>query len=79
MKKIIIGTIRLYQKIISPDSGLLRRIGFFKGGVCVFYPTCSEYAISAVEKYGVIRGVWMGVLRVVRCHPWQKKRIDILK
>ena len=45
---------------------------------CVFYPTCSEYTKQAIEKYGAIRGVWIGARRILRCHPWQKNHIDPL-
>ena len=39
-------------------------------------PTCSDYAYQAVEKYGSIRGLWLGFKRVIRCHPWNKGGID---
>lgn len=53
--------IRIYQICISP----------FVGGRCAcrFYPTCSEYTRIAIEKYGFIRGVWMGIKRISRCRP----------
>ena len=60
MRTILTFIIRLYQKVISP--GL--------PASCRFYPTCSEYSIQAIEKYGAIRGGLMSVKRVLRCNPW---------
>lgn len=57
---VLVGLIRVYQKLISP----------MLGPHCRFQPTCSEYFILAVRKYGVIRGSWKGVWRIFRCHPW---------
>jgi putative membrane protein insertion efficiency factor len=56
----LIGSVRCYQYLISPLLG--RR--------CRFQPTCSEYFIGAVRKYGAIAGAWRGVRRICRCHPW---------
>lgn len=67
---------RFYQVVFSPDKGFLRYI-YPTLGACNMYPTCSEYMIIAVEKYGVFKGVFKGVRRVLRCHPYQKKLIDI--
>ncbi len=52
--------IRLYQAFISP--GLPRS--------CRFWPSCSQYTLEAVQRYGALKGVWLGVRRLVRCHPW---------
>ena len=62
----LIGVVRLYQKLLSPLLG--RR--------CRFYPSCSEYFILAVKKYGVISGSLRGVWRVLRCNPWSEGGID---
>ena len=58
MKKIIIFLINFYQKIsaLTPP-------------VCRFTPTCSEYTKQAIQKYGVIKGGWLGIKRICRCHP----------
>lgn len=77
MKKVTIWLIHLYQRTISPDSGLPHKIGLTRN-VCGMYPKCSDYTILAVQKYGVCKGLWFGFRRVLRCHPWQKKRIDDL-
>lgn len=76
MKKVLIGMIRIYQKTISPDHGV------FSGGrqrVCRFHPTCSNYTIEAIEKYGVLKGVRMGAWRILRCNPFNKGGIDPVK
>ena len=66
MKKVIITAIRFYQKKISP----------FKKPCCRFYPTCSSYAIEALEKKGVIKGGIMAVWRILRCNPFSKGGFD---
>ncbi len=66
IKKIFIGLIRIYQKYISP----------LKPPSCRFYPTCSSYGIEAVEKYGVIRGGFMTLKRISRCHPFNEGGYD---
>ena len=75
MRQIIISIINLYQKVLSPDTGVL---SIKKGVTCVFYPTCSEYTKEAVFKYGVFKGLFLGIRRILRCHPWQKEHIDPL-
>lgn len=60
MNKILIGIIRFYQKFISP----------LKPPSCRFYPTCSEYAIQALRKYGAIKGGWKSIVRISKCHPF---------
>ena len=67
--KLPISLINFYQKYISP----------LKRPSCVFYPTCSEYTKQAVVKYGALKGIYMGFKRILRCHPWQKEHIDLLK
>jgi putative membrane protein insertion efficiency factor len=58
--------IRMYKKFISPALP----------PSCRFYPTCSEYTYQAVEKYGVLKGSWLGVRRLARCHPWHPGGYD---
>jgi len=62
-----------FQKFISFYQ---KNISIFKKPSCVFYPTCSEYTKQAIEKYGVLKGVYLGFLRILRCHPWQKNHLD---
>ncbi|HJN90843.1 MAG TPA: membrane protein insertion efficiency factor YidD [Verrucomicrobiota bacterium] len=58
--------IRLYQLPVSPVKNAL----FESGGSCRFTPTCSEFTLEAVRTHGTIRGVWLGLRRLARCHPW---------
>ena len=62
----LLALIRGYQYAISP----------LLGRNCRYFPTCSEYAAEAVTKYGAIRGGWLGVKRVCRCHPWHPGGYD---
>jgi uncharacterized protein len=77
MKKVALFLIRFYQKVLSPDQGFLRY--FFSEKFCRFYPTCSQYTYEAIDKYGIIKGVWLGLKRIVRCHPWNDGGYDPLK
>ena len=60
MKKLFIAPIRFYQKCISP----------LFPPACRFTPTCSEYAVQAIERFGVIKGTALAVRRILRCNPW---------
>jgi len=73
MKKNILLLIKIYQKTFSPDHGIL---SFFVGGACRFHPTCSQYTYEAIEKYGILKGVWMGIKRISKCHPWNDGGYD---
>ena len=66
MKKLLLGAIRFYQKYVSP--GLPPR--------CRFLPTCSQYALEAVEKYGALKGGWLAFKRILRCNPFHKGGYD---
>lgn len=66
----VIKILKIYQKTLSFDHGFFKAL--FPYGYCRFRPTCSEYAIKAVEKYGVIRGGAKALWRVMRCNPWNK-------
>ena len=74
MKKVLLLVIKVYQKTVSLDHGLLHI--FFKTGVCRFYPSCSEYSYEAIDKFGVWKGLRMVVGRIRRCHPWNKGGYD---
>ena len=76
MRKLFIFLINLYQKTLSPDHGYLKKVGIIKKPVCVCYPTCSDYTKQAIQKYGSLRGIYLGFFRIIRCHPWQKNHMD---
>jgi len=75
MKKIIILLIRFYQKFLSLDTGIIGKM-YAHQPTCRFYPRCSEYTVQAVQKYGAIKGMFLGFKRIGRCHPWGKGGID---
>ena len=56
----LILLVRFYQKFISP----------YKPSCCRFTPTCSQYALEALRKYGPLKGSWLAFKRIIRCHPW---------
>jgi uncharacterized protein len=58
--KLMVLPIRFYQKFISP----------FTLPSCRFTPTCSQYAVEALRRYGPIKGLWLAIKRILRCHPW---------
>jgi len=60
MKYLLVVLIRTYQKFVSP----------LKGQTCRFYPTCSEYSVQALQKYGFIKGSWKAIKRISKCHPF---------
>lgn len=66
----LLGIIRLYQISLSPDHGILRHRHPY--GYCRFRPTCSEYMYAAVERRGVFKGIFLGIRRLLRCHPWSE-------
>jgi putative membrane protein insertion efficiency factor len=66
MQKVLIALLRGYKKFVSP----------FLPSACRYSPTCSEYMIEAVAKYGAVRGVWMGLKRLARCHPFHEGGFD---
>ena len=77
IKKMFLFSIKVYQKTISLDQGFLSKFVPFK--VCRYYPTCSEYTYQSIEKYGVLKGSYLGIKRIFRCNPWSKGGIDHVK
>lgn len=63
---VLIGLIKLYQAILSP----------FLGPSCRHMPTCSSYTIEAIEEWGALKGFWLGLKRISRCHPWGTSGYD---
>ncbi len=66
MKHLLIWALKGYRFAISP----------LYGQVCRYYPTCSAYALEAVETHGAVRGTWLAARRVARCHPWAAGGLD---
>lgn len=78
MKQFVLNLIRFYQKTEFFHKQIFRTV-FMTDRVCRFSPTCSIYTYQAVEKYGAVRGLVLGLRRIVRCHPWTKGGYDPLK
>jgi hypothetical protein len=66
MRQLLMGIIRVYQLALSP----------MLGPRCRFYPSCSCYAHTAIERHGVLRGTWLGLRRILRCHPFAEGGYD---
>ena len=66
LKKLFLSIIRIYQRFISPMTP----------PTCRFYPTCSEYTKEAIEVYGAFKGGYMGVKRILKCHPFHEGGFD---
>ena len=66
IRLLLIGVLRVYRVAISP----------LYGDVCRYYPTCSAYALEAVTLHGSIKGSWLAVRRLARCHPWAAGGVD---
>ena len=68
IKALILTILQFYRRFLSP----------LKAPSCRFYPSCSAYAAEAVTVHGVVRGLWLGVRRVARCHPWHPGGVDMI-
>jgi len=66
MRLLLTGPIRIYQRVLSP----------LLGPRCRFHPSCSHYAIEAIERHGAARGSWLAVRRIARCHPLNEGGVD---
>ena len=66
MKQILMALVRFYHAAISP----------YRTPCCRFTPTCSQYALQALEKYGAVKGSWLAFRRILRCHPFHKGGYD---
>jgi uncharacterized protein len=69
LRRIATAPVRFYQRLISP--GLPAR--------CKYYPSCSEYAVQAVRRYGILRGVVLAAWRLLRCNPWSHGGVDFVE
>ena len=68
MKRVLLALIAGYRLLLSP----------LLGANCRFYPTCSAYASEAIETHGPLRGAWLGLRRILRCHPWNRGGVDLV-
>ena len=68
MKKVSITLLKIYQKVISP----------LLGNNCRFYPSCSSYAITSLERYGFLKGIFLTLQRLSKCHPLSNGGIDLV-
>jgi putative membrane protein insertion efficiency factor len=68
-RTVVAGAVKVYQRTVSP---LLS----WRGPRCRFYPSCSEYCLQAVLRFGVLRGLWLGAKRLSKCHPFHPGGID---
>ena len=66
MKRLLLGLITAYRYVLSP----------LLGPSCRFYPTCSAYAAEAIDTHGALRGSWLAVKRILKCHPWYPGGVD---
>jgi putative membrane protein insertion efficiency factor len=66
MRALTLAILRIYKRWLSP----------ILPSACRFHPTCSEYMAAAVERYGVARGVWIGIKRLAKCHPFHEGGFD---
>lgn len=66
MKRVVIGAIGLYQVVLSP----------ILPSACRYLPTCSHYSQEAVQQHGTVKGIWLSLKRLARCHPWGGKGYD---
>jgi len=66
MKYLLIGLVRLYQLVISP----------YLPSSCRYHPTCSQYGIEALKQHGALKGSWLAIRRIARCHPWSDGGYD---
>ncbi|MDO9028467.1 MAG: membrane protein insertion efficiency factor YidD [Candidatus Roizmanbacteria bacterium] len=78
MKTVILKFICFYQKTKFFHGAIARQL-FLTDRVCRFTPTCSQYTYEAVKKYGSVKGLFLGLKRIIRCHPWSKGGYDPVK
>ncbi|MBB71741.1 MAG: membrane protein insertion efficiency factor YidD [Legionellales bacterium] len=66
LQKLFLGLIQGYRLFLSP----------LLGSNCRYYPSCSQYTHQAIETFGPLRGTWLGICRILRCHPWHEGGYD---
>ena len=65
-RNICVAILVAYRAVVSP----------LYGDVCRYYPSCSSYALQAIQQHGAVRGIWLGARRILRCHPWAAGGVD---
>jgi len=68
MNRLLVWLLRAYQLLVSP----------MLGQNCRFYPSCSQYAVEALQVHGTVRGSWLAARRLCRCHPWNDGGVDMV-
>ena len=76
-KHILLKLIRVYQASLSPDHSWLHFR--YPYGFCRFYPSCSQYAVLSIAKYGAVKGAWLASQRLIKCNPWHRGGIDLVE
>lgn len=76
-RRLAVRMIKVYQKTFSFDHGPMKSM--YPHGFCRFNPSCSQYGVEAIEKYGIIKGGLMTSWRILRCNPWSKGGNDPVK
>lgn len=74
MKYLLMGLIKLYQQTLSPDHGWFKDL--HPNGYCRYHPTCSQYTYAAIDRFGSLKGSWLGLKRIIRCNPWSRGGFD---
>lgn len=77
LRSFAIFLISLYQRTLSPDHGIFKTR--YPHGYCRHYPSCSEYAKQAIDRFGLLLGIWLGIKRIIRCNPWAQPSIDVVR
>ena len=78
MKRVLLFSIKIYQKTFSPDHAFWAKARY-PYGYCRFYPTCSQYAYEAIDRFGSIKGIYLATKRILRCNPFSKGGIDLVE